>query len=94
MRNFAGGHARNQYGIDPELNHAWDNRHESPDAICRCQRCVRHAVGKLRNEAKLESERIRSWRDGGQSPPHHFDYARSKHGRTPYRGKATEPYPQ
>jgi hypothetical protein len=59
MRNFAGGHARNQYGIDPELNHAWDNRHESPDAIRRCQRCVRHAVGKLRNEAKLESEHIR-----------------------------------
>jgi hypothetical protein len=44
---------RNEYLVDPELHEAWDNRHDSEEAARWCQRCVRHAFGRLRQAAKM-----------------------------------------
>jgi hypothetical protein len=49
---------RNQYMVDPELHAAWDNRYASDDALRWCNRCVRHAMRNLHEEAKRESARI------------------------------------
>jgi hypothetical protein len=38
--------------IDPELHEAWDNKHESPEAMRWCRRCVRHAMERLYKAAK------------------------------------------
>ena len=41
-----------QASLDPELHHDWHNRHESEDAMRRCQSTLRRTLNKLREEAK------------------------------------------
>ena len=41
-----------QASLDAELNHDWHNRHESDDAMRRCQSTLRRTFNKLREEAK------------------------------------------
>ena len=43
---------RSEYSIDPELHHAWNNRYDSADAQRWAQRCVRHALDRLRKAAE------------------------------------------
>lgn len=50
--DFAERWLRAEYSIDAELHHAWDNRHESADAMRWCRRCLRHALGRLRKAAE------------------------------------------
>jgi len=49
--DFAERWLRAEYSIDRELNHAWDSRYESDDAMRWCQRCLRRALGRLREAA-------------------------------------------
>ena len=49
--DFAERWLRAEYSIDAELHHAWDNRHDSDDAMRWCKRCIRHALGRLREAA-------------------------------------------
>ena len=41
-----------QASLDAELHHDWHNRHESDDAMRRCQSTLRRTFNKLREEAK------------------------------------------
>ena len=41
-----------EYGLDAELHHAWNNRHESADAMWRCQNAIRRACVKMRKQAE------------------------------------------
>ena len=50
--DFAERWLRAEYSIDPELHHAWDNRHESSDAMRRCQSSLRRALDRLREAAR------------------------------------------
>ena len=50
--DFAERWLRAEYSISPELHHAWNNRYESAEAMRWAQRCVRHALDRLRESAK------------------------------------------